>query len=98
MPVFLQESEDPKKNTKAMWLDPDVSFAECFKAIMQSTVYDGLTFYEVGDLVNSIKHDKPEILLPKAEYDAMLYKQGLGKYFTKIPVSKPSDTPVEESK
>jgi putative SOS response-associated peptidase YedK len=26
MPVFLTESKDPKKNTKAMWLDPDISF------------------------------------------------------------------------
>lgn len=84
MPVFLTESIDPTKNTKAMWLDPSVSFSDCFKAIMASSVYDGLSFYEVGELVNSIKHDKPEILLPRAEYEDMLHKKGLGRFFTKI--------------
>ena len=82
MPVFLQEDE--KLNTKAMWLDPEKTFGECFEAIMKSKVYDGLSFYEVGELVNSIKHDKPEILLPKAEYDEMTYKKGLGRFFTKV--------------
>ena len=84
MPVFLQDNTDPKQDTKAMWLDPAKSFAECFEAIMKSSVYDGLTFYEVGDLVNSIKHDKPEVLLPKKEYDEMLHKKGLGRFFTKV--------------
>lgn len=74
MPVFLREHTDPKQNTKALWLDPDVSFADCFKAIMNSKVYDGLTFYEVGELVNSVKHDKPEIIMPKAEYEDLKHK------------------------
>lgn len=84
MPVFLKEDKDPQKNTKAMWLDPNVPFATCFEAIMKSKVYESLTFYEVGELVNSIKHDKPEIILPRVEYEEHLHQKGLGKYFTKI--------------
>lgn len=67
MPVFLNEE------TRKLWLDPDTSYATCFKAIMKSKVYEGLSFYEVGDLVNSVKHDKPEIILPKAEYEEILH-------------------------
>ena len=62
MPVFLNTE------TKALWLDPDTSFSDCFKAIIASKVYNGLSFYEVGDLVNSVKHDTPEVILPRAEY------------------------------
>lgn len=67
MPVFLNQE------TKSMWLDPQKTFAECFKAIMKSKVYEGLNFYEVGELVNSIKHDKPEVIMPKEEYEKMTY-------------------------
>jgi putative SOS response-associated peptidase YedK len=63
MPVFLNEE------TKTMWLDPDVPFHTCFQAIMNSTVYEGLSFYEVSELVNSVKHDSPDVVLPKREYD-----------------------------
>lgn len=70
-----------------MWLDPNVSFATCFEAIMKSKVYEGLTFYEVGELVNSVKHDNPEIILPRAEYEGLLHKRGLGKYFTSVPTT-----------
>jgi putative SOS response-associated peptidase YedK len=52
-----------------MWLDPDVPFHTCFQAIMNSTVYEGLSFYEVSELVNSVKHDSPDVVLPKKEYD-----------------------------
>ena len=67
-----------------MWLNPDISFADCFKAIMKSSVYEGLSFYEVGDLVNSVKHDKPEVILPRNEYEELTYKKGLGRFFNKV--------------
>jgi hypothetical protein len=67
-----------------MWLNPSVPFAKCFEAIMKSKVYEGLTFYEVGELVNSIKHDNPELIMPRSEYEELLHKRGLGKYFSKI--------------
>ena len=82
MPVFLTEE------TKNLWLNPDISFAECFEAIMKSKVYDGLSFYELGDLVNSIKHDKPEVIMPKAEYDEMMHKKGLGRFFSKLDIGR----------
>ena len=47
-------------------------------------MYKGLDFYEVGDIVNSIKHDKPECILPKKEYDDLLHKKGLGRFFKKV--------------
>lgn len=58
-PVFLDE------NTKTMWLDPTIDFGLCFKAIISSKAYEGLSFYEVGEIVNSIKYDTDECILPK---------------------------------
>jgi hypothetical protein len=40
---------------------------------MKSKVYEGLDFYEVGNLVNSVKFDKPELIMPKEEYEKMTY-------------------------
>lgn len=40
---------------------------------MASKVYEGLSFYEVGDLVNSVKYDTPDIILPKKEFDEKSY-------------------------
>ena len=64
MPVFLNE------HTKSLWLNPEVSFKQCFKEIMAAKVYEGLSFYEVGELVNSVKYDTPDVILPRAEYEA----------------------------
>jgi len=47
-------------------------------------MYKGIEFHEVGSLVNSIKHDGPECLLPKKEYEELLHKKGLGRFFTKV--------------
>ena len=97
MPVFLTDSQYPAKNTKALWLDPDVSFADCFKAIMKSKVYEGLVFQEVGTLVNSVKFDSPEIIMPKADYEEHLHQKGLGRFFTKISDLKQEETKNAES-
>ena len=73
-----------------MWLNPEVSFMECFREIQkEKKIYKGLKFYEVGDLVNSIKHDKPECILSKKEYEDLLHKRGLGQYFTKVSEQQP---------
>jgi putative SOS response-associated peptidase YedK len=82
MPVFLNEE------TKTMWLDPTVSFHDCFKAIMNSQVYKDLSFYEVSELVNSVKHDNPEVIIPKKEYDELTYKRGIGRFFGKMEEGK----------
>jgi len=50
---------------------------------MKSKVYDGLKFFEVGDIVNSIKYDNEDCILPLKEYKEKLHSKGLGKYFTK---------------
>lgn len=63
MPVFLNEK------TKAMWLDPNVPFQKCLSEISTENkmyeMYKGLEYFEVGTLVNSIKHDNSECILPK---------------------------------
>jgi hypothetical protein len=51
---------------------------------MKSKVYEGLSFYEVGELVNSIKHDSPDVILPKAEYEQLKHEKGLGRFFAKL--------------
>lgn len=66
-PVFLNE------HTKNLWLDPSVSFTTCFEEIMKSQAYEGLSFYEVGDIVNSIKFDTEDCILPKKEYEEKLH-------------------------
>jgi len=76
-PVFLDEY------TKALWLDPSVNFKKCFQEIMKSKAYEGLKFFEVGDIVNSVKYDNEDCILPKKEYKEKLLNKGLGKYFTK---------------
>ena len=52
MPVLLNEQ------TKVMWLDPEVSFKDCYHAIYNSDVIKGqdLEFFEVSDLVSSVKN------------------------------------------
>ncbi len=77
-PVFLDEL------TKSMWLDPTIDFGLCFKEIIKSKAYEGLSFYEVGQIVNSIKYDNEDCILPKQEYEEKIHQKGLGKYFTKI--------------
>lgn len=52
-------------------------------------MYKGLRFYEVGDLVNSIKYDQPECILTKSEFEDYKHKKGLGKYFTKVSDQQP---------
>jgi putative SOS response-associated peptidase YedK len=63
MPVLLNSK------TKDMWLDSTYSFQECFKEIYKAKAYEGLTFYEVGDLVNKVKNDTPDCLLKRKEYE-----------------------------
>jgi putative SOS response-associated peptidase YedK len=91
MPVFLNE------RTKTLWLDPDVPFKSCFKEIMTSKVYEGLSFYEVGELVNSVKYDNPEVILPRAEFEEKSYQKGLGRFFTKVTQQQPLLTPTDAS-
>ena len=62
MPVFLDEK------TKALWLDPKYSFKECFRAIMDSDVVksgEHLEFLEVSSLVNSIRNQTSDCIMPK---------------------------------
>lgn len=66
-PVFLDEE------TKALWLDPTIQFQDCFKAIMKSKVYEGLSFYEVGSIVNSIKYDNEDCIMPKEKFEEKLH-------------------------
>jgi hypothetical protein len=65
---------------------------------MKSKVYEGLTFYEVGSIVNSIKYDSPDCILPKNDYEEMLHKKGLGKFFTKVDKNLESEESKEEGK
>jgi putative SOS response-associated peptidase YedK len=78
-PVILDE------HCKDLWLDSNVDFKDCFKEIIKSDVYEGLDFYEVGELVNTIKNDKPECLMEKNDYEALVHKRGLGRFFKTIP-------------
>ena len=66
-PVFLDEY------TKELWLDPTVPFMKVFKEIMKSKAYGNLKFYEVGEIVNSIKYDNEDCILPKKEYEEKLH-------------------------
>ncbi len=50
---------------------------------MNTNVYEGLSFYEVSEMVNSVKNDSPEIILPKKEYDEVSLKKGIGRFFQK---------------
>lgn len=34
-------------------------------------MYKGLKFYEVGDLVNTIKNDRDECIMPKEKYEEL---------------------------
>jgi hypothetical protein len=88
MPVLLNDE------TKKLWLDPSVSFHDCFKAIMNTDVYKGLTFYEVSEMVNSVKNDVPEIILPKKDYDEITLKKGIGRFFSKAEENKESTMPI----
>ena len=88
MPVLLNDE------TKKLWLDPSVSFHDCFKAIMNTDVYKGLTFYEVSEMVNSVKNDVPEIILPKKDYDEVSLKKGIGRFFSKAEENKESTMPI----
>lgn len=77
-PVFLNE------HTMSLWLNPSISFKRCFKEIMSSKANEGLSFYEVGSIVNSVKYDNEDCILPVKEYEAKLHKNGLGKYFAPV--------------
>ena len=66
MPVLLDEK------TREMWLDPNKSFAECYKAIIESDIIcDGnkIEMVEVGPLVNKVVNQSADCILSKAEYD-----------------------------
>ncbi len=59
---------------------------------MKSDVYAGLEFYQVGEIVNSVKYDVPECILPKEQYEEQLHKKGLGRFFTKVPKSSSTES------
>jgi len=77
MPVLLDEK------TKEMWLDPNYKFADCLKAVVESKCYEQVDFYEVGQLVNSIKNDSEDCVMAAKDYSAKLHEKGLGKFFGK---------------
>ena len=54
---------------------------------MKSKAYEGLSFYEVGNIVNSIKYDTEDCILAKEKYEEKLHQQGLGRFFTKVDQS-----------
>ena len=40
---------------------------------MKSKAYEGLSFYEVGNIVNSIKYDTEDCILAKEKYEEKLH-------------------------
>ena len=78
MPALLNEE------TTKMWLDPNVSFAECYNKVIKSDIVSkgiGIDMYEVGTLVNKVKNQSADVILPKAELEAKSFKKGIGRFF-----------------
>lgn len=70
-----------------MWLDPKYTFRECYDAIMESkvaTLGEHLEYIEVSHLVNSIRNQTSDCILPKEAYDAKQHQLGLGRFFKKV--------------
>lgn len=80
MPMFLTAE------TAAAWLDPQASFAKIIAptvAAAHAHAKEHLHMYEVPPLVSHLKNETPDCILPKKEYDAKQFSQGLGKFFAK---------------
>jgi hypothetical protein len=103
MPVFLDEK------TVHMWLDRTLCFTECEKEIEKSNIPHDLIAYQVSDLVNSLKNQEKECILPRKEQSLASIYKGLGRFFkvgdkeeakeTKFEVPKPHQvTPVISKK
>jgi hypothetical protein len=45
-------------------------------------------------MVNSVKNDVPEIILPKKEYDEVSLKKGIGRFFSKVEDNKEGAIPI----
>ena len=61
MPVILDGKTYP------MWLDRTKNFRECEKAISESKLPYDLKTYQVSDLVNSLKNQEKECIIPRKE-------------------------------
>ena len=79
MPVLLDEK------TQEQWLDSKISFEECLVDILASELVndDVLDFTEVSDLVNSVRNQTPDCILPKKQYDEVKLQKGIGRFFSK---------------
>jgi putative SOS response-associated peptidase YedK len=64
MPVVL----DPA--AEAAWLDPDLPAEEAL-ALLVPAAEDALVAREVGDFVNDVRKDGPELIAPRDEQGAL---------------------------
>jgi putative SOS response-associated peptidase YedK len=64
MPVVL----DP--GAEAAWLDPDISTDE-LRSLLVAPPDDALVAREVADLVNDVRKDGPELIVPREEQSAL---------------------------
>jgi len=81
MPVML------KPEALMMWLDMKKHpFKDCRDAIEKQDVSDDLEAYEVSDLVNSIKNEGEELILPRKNQKDLSIQRGIGRFFA--PISK----------
>jgi len=64
MPVVLEPGAE------AAWLDPDRKPEELLELLVPASE-DALTYREVGDLVNDVREDGPELIEPREEQSAL---------------------------
>ena len=85
MPLFLS-AEDA-----GLWLDNAHSFKSIVDDLLSRSVSlsHKLHTVEVAQLVNSIKNQQADCVLPKKDYDQKQFSKGLGRFFTKT-ASTPS--------
>ena len=65
MPIMFDD-----EGLQALWLDPSVTEVEALEACFASPASERLEIYPVSDLVNSARHEGPELVEPAMEVQA----------------------------
>jgi putative SOS response-associated peptidase YedK len=79
MPLFLS------KEGITTWLDTALPYETISKGLVvkAETLVDHLTFIEVSQIVNSIRNQSADCIIPKKDFEDKQFSQGLGRFFTK---------------
>jgi len=73
-PAMIDEADiDP-------WLDPEISFDDAVKCL-KTVEASKSSIYQVPDVVNSIKNNTPDCLVPLQEYVARQKATGISRFF-----------------